>query len=235
MLRVPKIGETFMLYVAAQHQVVGTMLMQEDWKRQFPMAYLSRRLVDAETRYAPNEKHCLSLYFVCNKLHHYLLSSTCLVVCKHDVVKYILQKPILRGCLGKWAYAMVEYDLVYEPLHARKGQVVADFIVDHMAMGSDEACLVELKPWNLFFNGSICSKGCGVGCILVSPNNESFEFAVRLEFTCTNNQAEYKALLYGLEYLSRMGVKDVDAYEDSLLVVNQVRGKAMSRRYFEQL
>jgi ribonuclease HI len=36
---------------------------------------------------------------------------------------------------------------------------------------------------------------------------------------------EYEALLYGLEYLIRMGVKDVEAYGDSLLVVNQVKGK----------
>jgi hypothetical protein len=149
-LRAPRIGEAFRLYVAAQHQVVGAMLMQEDRKRELPVAYQSQRLVDAETRYTPIEKLCLSVYFASNKLCHYLLSSTCVVVCKHDIVKYMLQKPVLRGRLGKWAYAMVVYDLVYEPLRATRGQVVADFIVDHMAVGSDEACLIELKPWSLF-------------------------------------------------------------------------------------
>jgi hypothetical protein len=33
--------------------------------------------------------------------------------------------------MGKWAYVLVEYDLAYEPLRSMKGQVVADFIVDH--------------------------------------------------------------------------------------------------------
>jgi hypothetical protein len=33
--------------------------------------------------------------------------------------------------MGKWDYSLVEYELSYEPLKAVKGQVVADFIVDH--------------------------------------------------------------------------------------------------------
>jgi ribonuclease HI len=40
----------------------------------------------------------------------------------------------------------------------------------------------------------------------------------------TNNQAEYLALKYALEECLKMGVKTVDAYMDSLLVVNQIKG-----------
>ena len=38
----------------------------------------------------------------------------------------------------------------------------------------------------------------------------------------TNNQVEYEALLFGLEFLGSMGVKHVEAFGDSLLVVQQV-------------
>ena len=38
----------------------------------------------------------------------------------------------------------------------------------------------------------------------------------------TNNQVEYEALLFGLEFLKSIGVKHVEAYGDSLLVVQQV-------------
>jgi hypothetical protein len=69
------------------------------------------------------------------------------VVCQHDVIKYMLQQPILRGRLGKWAYTLVEYNnLLYEPLRMVKGQVVADLIVDHTAVVDDDACLVEVRP-----------------------------------------------------------------------------------------
>jgi ribonuclease HI len=42
---------------------------------------------------------------------------------------------------------------------------------------------------------------------------------------CTNNQAEYEALLFGLEILSSMKVRHVEAFGDSLLVVQQVSGE----------
>jgi hypothetical protein len=47
------------------------------------------------------------------------------------VIKYILQNLIMSGRIGKWAYALIEYDLAYEPLKAMKGQVVSDFILAH--------------------------------------------------------------------------------------------------------
>jgi ribonuclease HI/pterin-4a-carbinolamine dehydratase len=40
----------------------------------------------------------------------------------------------------------------------------------------------------------------------------------------TNNQAEYRALLVGLENALQMGVKELHVYMDSLLVINQVQG-----------
>jgi len=40
----------------------------------------------------------------------------------------------------------------------------------------------------------------------------------------TNNQAEYTALKLGLEEARKMGVREVDVYMDSLLVVNQMKG-----------
>ena len=43
-----------------------------------------------------------------------------------------------------------------------------------------------------------------------------------MEEECTNNQVEYEALLFGLEFLESMGVKHMEAYGDSLLVVQQV-------------
>ena len=43
-----------------------------------------------------------------------------------------------------------------------------------------------------------------------------------MEEDCTNNKVEYKALLFGLEFLQSMAVKHVEAYDDSLLVVQQV-------------
>ena len=74
------------------------------------MAYLSRRLLDTKSRYVFIEKLCLSLYYACTKFRHYLLSNTCTVTCQIDVIKHMSQQPILSGRIGKWAYALVEFD-----------------------------------------------------------------------------------------------------------------------------
>jgi hypothetical protein len=123
------------------------------------VAYVSRRLLDVETRYVFVEKLCLSLYYACSKFWDYILSSSCIVACQYDVIKHMLLKPILSGMMGKWAYALVESDLAYEPLRSMKGQVVADFIVDHAIDVGHSVTCVQLKTWGLYFDGSVCSKG----------------------------------------------------------------------------
>jgi hypothetical protein len=76
------------------------------------ITYLSQCLVNAETRYSFIEKLCLFLFYACFKLGHYLLSSTCVVTCQADVIKHMLQQPILSGRIGKYTYALIEYNLL---------------------------------------------------------------------------------------------------------------------------
>jgi hypothetical protein len=87
-----------------------------------------------------------------------LLSSTCIVACQADVIKHMLQQPILSGWIRKWAYALIEYDWAYEPLKSIKDPVVADFIIGHsIDQNIDESCnLLSIYPWKLFFDGLAC-------------------------------------------------------------------------------
>jgi hypothetical protein len=88
------------------------------------------------------------LFYTCSKLRHYFLSSTCIVPCQADVIKHMLQQSIISERIGKWAYALIEYDLAYESLKSMKGQVVADFIIEHsIDQNSDESYnLVSIHP-----------------------------------------------------------------------------------------
>jgi ribonuclease HI len=78
---------------------------------------------------------------------------------------------------------------------------------------------VSVHPWKLFFDGSICREGQCVGIVLVSPRGAIFETSANLEYFCTNNKTEYEAILLGLQILSSMDVKHVEAFGDSLLVM----------------
>ena len=55
--------------------------------------------------------------------------------------------------------------------------------------------------------------------ILISPEGEMIPMAKKLEFEVTNNQAEYKTCIFGLEALRSVGAENVTVYGDSMLVV----------------
>ena len=68
---------------------------------------------------------------------------------------------------------MSEFDLRYESAKEVKGQVMADFIVQHCG---PELGIVDLVPWTLFFDGSSCGAGSGIGIVLVSPRGQYLNF-----------------------------------------------------------
>ena len=63
----PQQGKPFRLYLSTDGMVIGSALIQEFEGKERVIYYLSRRLVDAETRYSAIEKLCLCLYFSCIK------------------------------------------------------------------------------------------------------------------------------------------------------------------------
>ena len=61
--------------------------------------------------------------------------------------------------------------------------------------------------------------------VLVSPQNYVIPRAVSLTEPCSNNVMEYNALLMGMQFADEIGVKNLEAYGDSKLIVSQVRGE----------
>lgn len=59
------------------------------------------------------EKLCLTLYFASIKLRHCLLSHVVYVMTQTDVVKYMLSQLMVKGRIGKWSVALLEFDLIY--------------------------------------------------------------------------------------------------------------------------
>jgi ribonuclease HI len=57
---------------------------------------------------------------------------------------------------------------------------------------------VSIRPWKLFFDGSACREGQGIGIVLISPKGVVFEQSIHLEYFYTNNQPEYEAIMLGL-------------------------------------
>ena len=55
-----------------------------------------------------------------------------------------------------------------------------------------------LPPWELYVDGAANQQGSRVGLVLVSPERITIEKSLRLNFSATNNETEYEALLMGM-------------------------------------
>ena len=58
--------------------------------------------------------------------------------------------------------------------------------------------------------------------MLVSPRGKKYEFSLPIVATSIDNQAEYQALIKGLELLKEVHANVVDIFSDSRLVINQL-------------
>jgi ribonuclease HI len=74
----------------------------------------------------------------------------------------------------------------------------------------------------MYFDGSVCGDGSGIGILLVSPRGAKYSFSIRLPTPCTNNLAEYKAVHKGMELLLEAGAEAVEVFGDSKLVISQL-------------
>jgi ribonuclease HI len=151
-------------------------------------------------------------------------------------LRAILYNPNATGNIAKWAAELAEFQLDFQPRHAIKSQVLADFIVEWTpppcAPGGPDPTPAERRGpiftephWTLFFDGSARQQSAGAGVVLADLGGNQLQCVVRLEFKATNNMAEYEALIFGLSAALSLGVHQLLIKGDSQLIIKQVRGE----------
>ncbi|KAK1642623.1 hypothetical protein QYE76_060428 [Lolium multiflorum] len=123
----PQQDRPFYIYLSVADTSIASVVVQLYDGVEKVVFYLSRRMLDAETRYPEVEKLCLCLFFTCTKLHHILLTAEIIVICKSDVVKHMLSAPVLKGRLDyftKWVEAV--------PMKKVKSEDVIKFVKEHV-------------------------------------------------------------------------------------------------------
>ena len=79
-----------------------------------------------------------------------------------------------------------------------------------------------VQPWRLYFDGSSHKNGIGVGILIISLENILTKLKFRLDKLFSNNEAEYEALIAGLEMFLELGEKDFEIRGDSELVIKKL-------------
>ncbi|XP_075659140.1 uncharacterized protein LOC142629025 [Castanea sativa] len=221
------------LYIAAQERSLGALMAQENKEgKERALYYLSRTLNGAELNYSPIEKMCLALFFAIDKLEHYMQAHTVRLVAKADPIKYVLARPVVSGRIARWVVLLQQYDLAYVPQKAIKGQVLADFLADHPVPSDwefsddfpdEDVFYIEvMQPWMMFFDGAARQEGAGAGVVFVSAQRQILLYSFSLSELCSNNVAEYQALIIGLQMAIEIGISQLEIFWDSKLIINQI-------------
>ena len=193
---------------------------------------------EAEVRYLPLEKVILAVVLGTCKLSHYFQAHTVVVLTQLSL-KTILRSADYTRIIAKWGTILRAFDIKYMPRTSIKGQVLADLVTEFTepemeelpSDGNMDEKLVGtisqyfLPTWDVYVDGASNQKGSGVGLVLMSPEKVVIEKSLRLNFSATDNEAEYEALLEGMVIVQRMGGKSIKLFSDSRLVVDQVRGE----------
>nr|GEW91644.1 reverse transcriptase domain-containing protein [Tanacetum cinerariifolium] len=170
------------------------------------------------------EKLIVALVSASKWLKKYFQAHT-IVVITDQPIKQLLSNPEVTGRLLKWRFELGEHDIQYRPRTSVKGKILADFIVERPEDDTPDTSMEDRKelpdPWILSMDGSSCIDGSRAGLIITNPEGMEFTYALRFRFNATNNEAEYEALIAGLQIAGQMGVQNLEANVDSKLVANQ--------------
>ena len=234
----PEPDEVLFAYIAVALYAVNLVLIRADGGVQQPVYYVSKSLHEVEVRYLPLEKAILTIVLGTHKLPHYFQAHT-VVILTQLPLKAILRSADYTGRIAKWGTILGVFDIKYMPRTFIKGQVLADLVAEFTELEIEELPSVgnmdeklvgtisqyRLPTWEVYVDVASNQKGLGVGLVLISPEKVVIEKSLRLNFSATNNWAEYEALLVGMTMVQRMEGKSIKLFSNSRLVVGQVRGE----------
>jgi ribonuclease HI len=133
-----------------------------------------------------------------------------------------------------------EFTIDYVHKSSIQSQALADFIADWMPGAQGEEATKDAEAWTVFCDGSWGTFGVGAAAVLVTPSKVRTCYAIKLDFSCTNNIAEHEALLLGLRKLKAMGIRRAILKTDSQVISGHMDKSSKARdlkleKYMEAL
>ena len=230
----PMLGRPLLLYLSVSVVALGCMLAQiDDSGRERVIYYLSKRMLEYETRYIMIERFCLALVWATRRLRHYMTKYSVQLVSRLDPLRYLFDIPVLTSRLMRWLVLLTEFDIQYVTQKSIKGSVLADHlaslpvtdsrVIDDDFPDEEIAGVTSLSGWHMYFDGAANHFGYGIGVLLISSHGDHIPRSVRLAFTdrytATNNIVEYEACILGLETALELGIRRMEIFDDSNLVI----------------
>jgi hypothetical protein len=228
----PSSRTLLLMYLAASHSAVSAALVQEKQdgqvKRQALVYFVSKVLNLSKKNYTELERVLYAMLMASRKLQHYFQAYH-IIVPSSQPLKDIMRNREATGRIGKWVAELNEFTIDYVHRSSIQSQALANFIADWTPGAQGEEATKDAEAWMVFCDGSLGTFGAGAATVLVAPSKVRTCYAVKLDFSCTNNIAKYEALLLGLRKLKAMGIRRAILKTDSQVIFGHVDKSCMAR------
>jgi ribonuclease HI len=219
-----------LLYIAASPSAVSAAMVQERCKegktQQCLVYFVSEVLSSSKCNMTELEKIAYVVIMASRKLRHYFKAHKVRVTTGRGLGD-LFRNLEASAKIAKWAVELSGYNVTFEPRTAIKSQVLVDFIVDWIGPSEPYQFRTE-TIWTIHYDGVWCHAGTDAAAIITSPIGLKYKYVARLHFAlesdkCTNNIAEYEAVILGLRKLRALGVTIGIVKTDSKIVTGQIK------------
>jgi ribonuclease HI len=162
------------------------------------------------------------------KLRHYFQAYH-IIVPSSQPLKDIMRNREATGRIEKWVVELNEFNIDYVHISSIQSQALADFIADWTLGAQEEETNKDAEASTVFCDGSWGTFGAGAAAVLVAPSKIKTCYAAKLDFSCTNNIAEYEALLLCLRKLEAMGIRRAILKTDSQVISGHIDKSCKAR------
>jgi ribonuclease HI len=179
------------------------------------------------------EKICYVVIMSARKLRHYFEAHT-IKVLTNQPLNDIFSNRDSSDRINKCATELSEHVVDFEKCSAIKSQILVDFMVEWTEPGFEVEGQVPESAWFISCDGAWGVAGAGAAAILTSHLGVKLRYTARLQFNneaekCTNNIAEYEAILLGLRKLRAIGVQRCILHTNSKVVAGQIEKECIAR------
>ena len=132
-LALPDPNLPYTVHTDASGFATGAVLSQNQGNGLQPIAFMSKKMLDAETRYPVHEQELLAIINALGEWRHYLMGAKFKVLTDHKSLQHFKTQPLLSGRQTRWKDTLANFDFDIEYIEGQTN-VVADGLsrrVDH--------------------------------------------------------------------------------------------------------
>ena len=126
-LILPELNKAFTVQTDASNIGVAGVILQELGGKLHPVAYVSRKLLERETRYSTIEKECLAIVWTLKKLDRYLWGQKFTLQTDHKPLTFLKSAMFKNNRILGWSLAMQGYSFEVKEI-AGKDNTLADIL-----------------------------------------------------------------------------------------------------------